>query len=107
MEVYYSGSGFSRGHICPSADRQYSKTANYQTFCYTNMQPQYMTFNAGPRVNGKQQYTSPWVRLENKLRDWAGLVENEVIYVDASMVVAYALDAPFFIYYFTIYHLVI
>lgn len=81
MEVYYSGSGFSRGHICPSADRQYSKTANYQTFCYTNMQPQYMTFNAGPRVNGKQQYTSPWVRLENKLRDWAGLVENEVIYV--------------------------
>lgn len=61
----YSGSGFTRGHICPSADRQYSKEANHQTFYYTNMQPQYYNFNAG------KDYTGIWVRLENQIRTWA------------------------------------
>lgn len=79
--AYYSGSGFDRGHICPSADRQYSTSANYQTFCYANIQPQYHMFNAGPKINGKQQYTSPWVRLEDKLRDWIRSTDTDTIYV--------------------------
>ncbi|MFT5617723.1 MAG: endonuclease G [Arenicella sp.] len=36
----YTGSGFDRGHVCPSADRTYSTTANSNTFYMTNMMPQ-------------------------------------------------------------------
>jgi len=72
---YYSGSGFTRGHICPSADRQYSWEANRQTFYYTNMQPQYYNFNAG------NNYTSPWVRLENQTRAWARASTTDTLYV--------------------------
>lgn len=48
---YFWGTGFDHGHICPSADRLYSKDANYQTFYLTNMQPQYNVFNAGLWLN--------------------------------------------------------
>ena len=36
----YSGSGFDRGHMCPSADRTSSVTNNSATFLMTNMLPQ-------------------------------------------------------------------
>jgi endonuclease G, mitochondrial len=36
----YSGSGFDRGHNCPSADRTSSVAANSATFLMTNMIPQ-------------------------------------------------------------------
>jgi endonuclease G len=36
----YIGSGFDRGHNCPSADRSSSKEANSATFLMTNMIPQ-------------------------------------------------------------------
>jgi endonuclease G len=36
----YSGSGFDRGHNCPSADRTLTVTANSSTFLMTNMIPQ-------------------------------------------------------------------
>lgn len=36
----YSGSGFDRGHICPSADRTLTITDNSATFLMTNMMPQ-------------------------------------------------------------------
>ncbi len=36
----YSGSGFNRGHMCPSADRKSSTDANSSTFLMTNMIPQ-------------------------------------------------------------------
>ncbi len=36
----YSGSGFDRGHNCPSADRTYSVADNSATFLMTNMIPQ-------------------------------------------------------------------
>lgn len=36
----YTGSGFDRGHLCPSADRSSSQEANSQTFYMTNMTPQ-------------------------------------------------------------------
>lgn len=56
----YSGSGFSRGHLCPSADRLCSKVQNKQTFFLTNMQPQYQSHNGGL-----------WSRLESQVRDYA------------------------------------
>lgn len=36
----YTNSGFDRGHLCPSADRTYSSTANSNTFFMTNIAPQ-------------------------------------------------------------------
>lgn len=36
----YNGSGFDRGHMCPSADRTSSIAANSSTFLMTNMIPQ-------------------------------------------------------------------
>ena len=56
----YSGSGFSRGHLCPSADRLCSTEQNKQTFFLTNMQPQYQAHNGGL-----------WSRLESLVRDYA------------------------------------
>lgn len=61
----YKGSGFTRGHICASADRLYSVEANQQTFYYSNMHPQYYNFNAG------EGYTGVWVKMEDKVRLWA------------------------------------
>ena len=55
----YRGSGYDHGHICPSADRLYSREANIQTFYLTNMQPQSHAFNAGI-----------WEKMEEKLRSW-------------------------------------
>ncbi|MBR2102323.1 MAG: DNA/RNA non-specific endonuclease [Prevotella sp.] len=67
---YFYGSGFDHGHICPSADRLYSKEANYQTFYLTNMQPQYKEFNAGL-----------WANMEGQVRQWAKSYNTEMLYV--------------------------
>ena len=56
----YKGSGFDRGHLCPSADRQRSDEQNSQTFFLSNMQPQYHNHNGGK-----------WATLEGKVRTWA------------------------------------
>jgi endonuclease G len=53
----YSGSGFDRGHNCPSADRTSSANANSSTFLMVNMIPQ------APNNNQKT-----WANLENYLR---------------------------------------
>ena len=53
----YSGSGYDRGHMCPSADRNETVAANQQTFFLTNMVPQAANNNQGP-----------WAVLENDLR---------------------------------------
>jgi endonuclease G, mitochondrial len=56
----YSGSGYDRGHMCPSADRTLTVTANSQTFFLTNMVPQAANNNQGP-----------WAAMENDLRTLA------------------------------------
>ncbi|HWZ35063.1 MAG TPA: DNA/RNA non-specific endonuclease, partial [Mucilaginibacter sp.] len=53
----YSGSGFDRGHNCPSADRTSSVNANSATFLMTNMIPQ-----------APQNNQQTWANLENYLR---------------------------------------
>lgn len=53
----YSGSGFDRGHNCPSADRTSSTEANSSTFLMVNMIPQ------APNNNQRG-----WATLENYLR---------------------------------------
>lgn len=54
----YVGSGFDRGHICPSADRTRTSNSNENTFFMTNMAPQ------APDNNQRT-----WVGLENYCRD--------------------------------------
>ena len=53
----YSGSGFDRGHMCPSGDRTLTVAANSQTFFLTNMVPQAANNNRGP-----------WEGLESEAR---------------------------------------
>ncbi|NVO85420.1 DNA/RNA non-specific endonuclease [Hymenobacter terrestris] len=62
----YSGSGFDRGHQCPSADRTSTVADNSATFLMTNMVPQ------APRNN---QQT--WANLENYTRTFLS-ADNEV-----------------------------
>lgn len=67
---YFYGSGYDHGHICPSADRQYSTAANKQTFYLTNMQPQYNKFNAGL-----------WADMEAKVRKLTPSNTTDTLYV--------------------------
>lgn len=62
----YSGSGFDRGHNCPSADRTSSVAANSSTFYMTNMIPQAPTLNQGP-----------WEGLEDFIRNTLVGTNNE------------------------------
>jgi endonuclease G len=57
----YSGSGFDRGHMCPSADRTASVQDNSATFLMTNMVPQAPDNNQGP-----------WAQFESYLRTVVG-----------------------------------
>jgi endonuclease G len=41
----YTGTGFDRGHLCPSGDRTSSDTDNAHTFLMTNMTPQAPNMN--------------------------------------------------------------
>jgi endonuclease G len=54
----YSGSGYDRGHMCPSADRTLTIASNSQTFFLSNMVPQAANNNQGP-----------WEQLESECRN--------------------------------------
>jgi len=64
----YSGSGFDRGHNCPSADRTSTVAANSSTFLMTNMIPQ--------APNNNQQ---TWNNFESYLRSL--VTQGNEIYV--------------------------
>jgi endonuclease G len=57
-QTEYAGSGFERGHQCPSGDRTRSVPDNEATFVMSNMLPQTDGLNGGP-----------WARLEEYCRD--------------------------------------
>lgn len=56
----YNKSGYSQGHLCPSADRQCTIEQNQQTFYLTNMQPQWQKHN-----------DALWKNLEDLVRNIA------------------------------------
>ena len=56
----YAGSGWDRGHLCPSEDRTATVDDNRSTFYLTNMVPQADSANGGP-----------WAQLESYLRHLA------------------------------------
>ncbi len=62
----YSGSGYDRGHMCPSADRTNSVTNNSATFLMTNMIPQMPSNNQGPWAD-LESYARTLVSQGNEL----------------------------------------
>lgn len=69
----YSGSGYDRGHMCPSGDRTNTVTDNEATFLMTNMIPQLPANNQGP-----------WAQFENYSREIVG--QGNEVYVFAGVV---------------------
>lgn len=62
----FSGSGFDRGHMCPSADRTITVAANSATFLMTNMIPQLPANNQGVWAN-LESYCRTLVSQGNEL----------------------------------------
>jgi len=65
----YSGTGFSRGHMCPSADRTNLETNNDSVFIMSNIIPQTQAQNGGP-----------WETLEGYCRTLASAGNKLYIY---------------------------
>jgi len=66
----YTGSGYDRGHTCPSGDRTITQAINDQTYLMSNIMPQLPANNQGP-----------WVDLENYCRTLAS--QGNEIYIIA------------------------
>ena len=66
----YSGSGFSRGHMCASSDRQTTTEQNSQTFYLSNMHPQYQNHNG-----------NLWQALETQVQSWDKTNFRDTLYV--------------------------
>ena len=64
----YRGSGYDRGHMCPSGDNKWSQQAQEQSFLFTNICPQNHGLNAGD-----------WNEMEQQCRKWA--VEEGELYI--------------------------
>ncbi|UFP96869.1 DNA/RNA non-specific endonuclease [Gloeobacter morelensis MG652769] len=69
----YTGSGYDRGHLVPSADRTVSGVDNSATFLMTNMTPQSPDLNRGP-----------WEKLESYCRELVGAGKELYIVAGAS-----------------------
>ncbi len=64
----YTGTGYDRGHLCPSADVRIDKVGQSETFYMSNMSPQTKEFNRGI-----------WKKLEEQVRKWVG--KHDSIYI--------------------------
>jgi endonuclease G len=67
----YSGSGFDRGHMCPSGDRTRSVEDNSATFLMTNFVPQLPANNQGP-WNDFENYCRTLANAGNELYIFSG-----------------------------------
>ncbi len=67
----YQGSGFDRGHLCPSADRTATDLDNSSTFLMTNMIPQSPDLNRNT-WESLESYCRQLVKQENELYIYAG-----------------------------------
>ncbi len=70
LDTDYSGSGYDRGHMCPSGDRTRSVPDNSATFLMTNFIPQLAANNQGP-----------WEEFESYCRTIVGQ-GNEIYIID-------------------------
>ena len=69
----YTGTGFDRGHSCPSNDRTSSVAANSSTFLMTNILPQAPNNNQGP-----------WAKLEDSCNRFVTAQGKEVYMICGS-----------------------
>ena len=71
----YKRSGFDRGHLVASANRQESELLNSETFLLTNMSPQHADLNR-----------DIWRRLEQHIRDLCGQENIVEVYTILSLI---------------------
>lgn len=64
----YTHSGYTRGHMAPAGDMNFSKEAMRESFYMSNMSPQLKELNGGI-----------WRELEETVRDWA--YDNDELYI--------------------------
>lgn len=64
----YTGSGYTRGHLAPTADMSFDQNAAEESFLMSNISPQEKYFNQGI-----------WRELEENVRDWARRNKNLLV----------------------------
>lgn len=69
-ESMHKSDGFDKGHLVASYDRVYSKEANEQTFYYSNLSPQFSSFNS-----------DFWASFEGLVQKWARSGRYDKLYV--------------------------
>jgi len=68
-KYHYDGFGYDRGHLAPSADFRWSKTALSESYFYSNMSPQIADFNR-----------KGWANLEDMVRSYV-YENNQAVFV--------------------------
>ena len=71
----YVGSGYDRGHMCPSADNRHSQKAMEECFYMTNICPQNHQLNSGT-WNDLEMQCREWVKQYQKLYIVSGPIYN-------------------------------
>jgi endonuclease G, mitochondrial len=96
----YTGSGYDRGHLCPSADRTRDLAMNSATFLMSNMTPQTPDLNRGPWEK-LESYSRKLVSQGKELYIIAGvagtqgsLLRGKVTVPDRNWKVVVILDQP-------------
>jgi endonuclease G len=79
-KTIYDGFGYDRGHLAPSADFKWSKTALSESYFYSNMSPQLDDFNRGS-----------WAKLEGMLRKYVS-ENNEDLFIVTGPILTDDLD---------------
>jgi len=77
----YRRSGYDRGHLAPSGSIDFSRTANDETFLYSNMVPQLPGFN-----RDKYGKNGVWGKVEHLERLW--VKQRGELYIIAGTYVA-------------------
>ncbi|MEO8647552.1 MAG: DNA/RNA non-specific endonuclease [Acidobacteriota bacterium] len=75
LDEDYSGSGYDRGHMCPSGDRTNSVPNNSATFLMTNMVPQLAANNQGPWEEF-ESYCRTLASQGNEIYIYSGVMGN-------------------------------
>ena len=82
----YKGSGFDRGHICPSGDRTSSRAENDATFYMSNMLPQTAQLNQHIWAD-LENYDRSQVRAGNEIYQMSGGIGKAGTIADGAVVV--------------------
>ncbi len=85
-ENSYSGSGYDRGHMCPSGDRTRSIPDNSATFLMTNFIPQLSANNQGP-WNDFENYCRSLANAGNEIYIFTGGTGNAGTIANGQIVV--------------------